>query len=73
MPRSFGLGDGLVWSLQNAGTGSKAAVGIRNELGKWFNISMGIKQDDPASTSQFTAYLERVMDGIQNNGTAITI
>ena len=37
----------------------------------WFDIST--KQDDPASPSQFTAYLERMMDGIRNNGTGVTI
>ena len=70
---SFGLGDRLVQSRQNAGEGSKAEVKIGNELGKWLNISIGTKQDDPASTSQFIAYLERAIDGIQNNGTAVTI
>ena len=39
----------------------------------WFNISIGTKQGDPATPSQFMAYLERVMDGIQNNGTGVTI
>ena len=60
-------------SLQNAGEGSKAALKIGNELGEWFNISIGIKQGDPVSPSQFMAYLERVVDGIQNKGTGVTI
>ena len=61
-PRSFGLGYRLVQSLQNAGWGSKAAVKIGNELVDWFSISFGTKQGNPASPSQFIAYLERVMD-----------
>ena len=48
-----------------------AAVKLDNGLGEWFNISIGTKQGDPASPSQFIAYLERVMDGIQNNGTGV--
>ena len=63
----------LVQSLQNAGEGSTAAVKLGNELGERFNLSIGTKQSDPASPSQFLAHLERVMDGIQNNGTGITI
>ena len=60
-------------SLQNAGEGSKAAVKIGNGLREWFNISIGTKQGDGASPSQFIANLERVMDGIRNNGTGVTI
>ena len=71
--RSFGLGDRLVQSLQNAGKGSKAAVKIGNGLGEWFNISIGTRQGDPASSLQFIAYLERVMDGVRNSGTGTTL
>jgi len=56
-----------VQSLQNAGERSQAAVKINNELGEWFNISIGTKQGDLVSPSQFIAYLERAMDGIQNS------
>ena len=47
----------------------KAAVKIGNELGEWFNISIGTIQGDPARPSQFIAHLEKVTDGVQNNGT----
>ena len=50
-------------SLQNVGEVLKAAAKIGNELGEWFNISIGTKQGDPASPSQFI--------GIQNNGTGV--
>ena len=44
---------------------------IGNGLEEWLNISIGTKRGDPASPSQFIAYLGRMMDGIRNNGTAV--
>ena len=71
--RSYGVGKQLVQTLQNFGEQSKAAVRIDGELGDWFKISIGTKQGDPVSPTEFIGYLERVMDEIQDNGTGISV
>ena len=43
------------------------------ENGSTFLLAISTEQGDPASPSQLMAYLERVMDGIQNNGVGVTI
>jgi hypothetical protein len=71
--RSYGIGETLVQILQTAAEQSKAAVKIGQEVGEWFKISKGTKQGEPPSPAQFIAYLERMMEVIQDNGTGISI
>jgi Reverse transcriptase (RNA-dependent DNA polymerase) len=50
-----------------------AAVRVGRELGAWFEVTVGSRQGDPISPTTFITYLERVMDGVKENTTGISI
>ena len=50
-----------------------AAVGVGGELGAWFEVTVGSRQGDAISLTTFITYLERVMDGVKENTTGISI
>ncbi len=71
--RSYGVMGKLIRLLKNAYAQAQSAVRIDNELGEWFTTTVGTKQGDPISPSEFTVYLERIMDIIQQQNSGILI
>ena len=71
--KSYGVGRRLTQMLQTIGENAQSAVRVGQELGEWFKTSVGTRQGDPLSPTTFITYLERVMDGIQNNDTGISV
>lgn len=71
--RSYGVGKRLTQILKDIGERSKSAVKFGQEIGEWFATTIGTRQGDPLSPSTFIIYLERMMDGIQDNGTGISV
>jgi len=70
---SYGVGSRLIEILRNIGERSKSAVKFEQDIGEWFNITVGTRQGDPLSPSIFITYLERVMDNFQESDTGISI
>lgn len=71
--KSFGVGRRLTQMIKYACEEAKSAVRVSGEIGEWFNISIGTKQGDPISPTEFITYLERVMEKIKNKRTGIAI
>lgn len=71
--KSYGVGSRLIEILRNIGERAKSAVKFEQEIGEWFNITVGTRQGDPLSPSIFITYLERVMDNFQELETGISI
>jgi len=71
--KSYGVGSQLTQMLQTTGENAQSAVRVGLELGAWFKTSVGTRQGDPLSPTTFISYLERVMDGLRDNGTGISI
>src|SRR5206468_12432695 len=70
---SYGVGERLRQILKDIGERSQAAVRVGQEIGEWFETTVGTRQVDPLSPTLFVVYLKRVMDKIQNNGTGISV
>ena len=70
---SFAVGEKLIRVLKNSYEQSKSAVRVGAMLGEWFKTSIGTRQGDPLSPTTFIAYLERVMDTVQERGTGVAI
>jgi len=71
--KSYGVGSQLTQMLQTTGENAQSTVRVGLELGAWFKTSVGTRQGDPLSPTTFISYLERVMDGLRDNGTGISI
>lgn len=71
--KSYGIGKRLTELLKNIGERSKLAVRFGEEIGDWFPSTIGTRQGDPLSPSTFILYLERIMDGIQDSGSGISV
>src|SRR5206468_12869910 len=69
---SYGVGKRLIQILKDIGERSHAAARVGQEIGKWFETTVGTRQGDPLSPTLFVVYLGRVMDKIQNNATRIS-
>lgn len=71
--RSFGVGRRLTQLLNSACQEAKSAVRVGREIGEWFQISVGAKQGDPISPTEFITYLERVMEKIREKESGISV
>jgi Reverse transcriptase (RNA-dependent DNA polymerase) len=71
--KSYGVGKTLTTLLYRMLKKAKAAVRVGSELGAWFEVTVGSRQGDPISPTTFITYLERVMDGVKENTTGISI
>jgi len=73
--------------LQTIGENAQFVVRVGQEFGEWFTSSIGTLQGDSLSPTTFITYLERViqirlllttllervMDGLQDNGSGISV
>src|SRR6218665_686798 len=71
----YGIGKRLTQILKDIGERSKAAIKIGKDLREWFTTKVGTRQGDRVSSNTciFITYLERILDKIQDNGTAISV
>jgi hypothetical protein len=67
--KSYEVGRRLIQMLQSTGESAQFAVRVGKETGEWFKTSIGTRQGDLVSPITFTTYLEKMMDGLRNNGT----
>ena len=70
---SYKVGERLTAILKNIGESSKSAARVGQEVGEWFQATIGTRQGDPISPDNFITYLERVMQSIQDNGTGVKV
>ena len=70
---SYGVGNRLTQILKDIGERSHAAVKTGKEIGEWFPTTIGTRQGHPLSLCLFITYQETEMDGVQDNGTGITV
>jgi len=63
--RSYNVQQQLIDMLRAIYGQSKAAVRLDDELGEWFNQTLGTRQGDPLSPVIFITYLERIMDVVR--------
>jgi len=59
--------------LQVIGENAQLAVCVGQDMVGWFTSSIKTRQCDSLSPITFITYQERVMDGLWDNGTGITI
>jgi len=67
------VGERITHLLKDIRERSQAAVRVGNEVGEWLPSAKGTRQGDPPSPCLIIAYLERVMNVIQDNETAISL
>jgi len=67
------VGECLKHLLKNIGERSQTAMRVCNEVVEWFPTAKETRQGDCLSHCLFIAYLERVVDVIQDNETGISI
>jgi hypothetical protein len=67
------VGSRVIQMLQSINESAQSAVRVGKETGEWFKTSIGTRQDDPVSPTTFIAYLVRMMEGLRNKGTGISI
>ena len=71
--QSYGIGKRLTEILKDIGERSRMAVRIGQDMGEWFEMSVGTKQGDPISPNLFITSLERVMDKISDSRSGISV
>ena len=71
--QSYGIGKRLTEVLKNIGERSRMAVRVGQDMGEWFEMSVGTKQGDPISPNLFIITLERVMDKINESRSGISV
>ena len=49
------------------------AVRIGQDIGEWFEMSVGTKQGDPISPNLLITLLERVMDKVRDSESGISV
>ena len=71
--KSHGVGKRLTEILKDIGERSRMAVRIGQDIGEWFEMSVGTKQGDSISPNLFITLLERVMDRIGDMESGISV
>lgn len=71
--QSYGVGKRLTAILRDIGERSRMAVRVGQDIGDWFEMSVGTKQGDPVSPNLFIITLERVMDKIRDSKSGISV
>jgi Reverse transcriptase (RNA-dependent DNA polymerase) len=71
--KSYGVGKTLTTLLYRMLKQATAAVSDGSELGAWFKVTVGSRQGDPIYPTTLITYFERVIDGVKENATRISI
>ena len=71
--QSYGIGKRLIEILKDIGDRSRMAVRVGQDIGEWFEMSVGTKQGDPISPNLFITLLERVMDKVRDSESGISV